>query len=116
MRIISSLLMLLTLSGCASVREWTLPTVGQVDKSPEVLAACIQKAFDEHKVNYKTHLKQRVTQSAGGEIIWDQMDSSNSLLHRVVIAKSLEEGKSNYRVDALFVGLHGLGKIDICFK
>jgi PBP1b-binding outer membrane lipoprotein LpoB len=107
----------MALAGCASIREWTLPTEGEVKKTPAVLSSCIENAFSEHRATHNTKLKQRLTQSASGEFIWDQLDVANVILHRVVIAQGSEASTSRYRVDAISaVGLYGLGKIDSCFK
>ena len=108
---------MVALSGCASIREWTLPTEGEVKKTPAALSSCIENAFSQDKATHNTKLKQRLTQSASGEFIWDQLDVANVILHRVVIAQGAEASTSRYRVDAISaVGLYGLGKIDSCFK
>jgi hypothetical protein len=111
-----SLILSLSLFGCAHQREWTLPTQGTVSKPPAELAECIQKAFEKQQREHTWKLVQRTSKTASGEIFWDQMDSSNALLHRVVISPVNDTVASTYRVDGGFIGLTGLGFIEICFK
>lgn len=111
-----NLLLAFALIGCAHQREWKLPTQGSVSTPPEELAECIQKAFEKQQRDHTWKLSQRTTKTASGDILWDQMDSANGLLHRVVISPANGIVGSNYRVDAGFIGLAGLGFIEICFQ
>ena len=61
-------------------------------------------------------MQQRTTKSSSGDISWDQMDSTGTLLHRVVISPANGGATSAYRVDAGPLSLVGLGFIEICFK
>lgn len=105
-----------TLIGCAHQREWKLPTQGTTVKPPQVLVECIQDAFKKQQREHTWKLLQRTSKSASGEILWDQMDSTNSPMHRVVISPANGGDKSNYRVDGGPLGLTGLGFIEICFQ
>jgi hypothetical protein len=110
------LLLSSTLMGCAHVREWKLPTQGTIAKPPQALVECIQDAFKKQQSEHRWNLLQRTSKSASGEILWDQVDSSNSLMHRVVIFPAKNAGESNYRVDGGPLGLVGLGFIESCFQ
>ena len=110
------LLLSTTLIGCTHLREWKLPTQGTIAKPPQVLVECIQDVFKKHQSEHRWNLLQRTSKSASGEILWDQVDSTNSLIHRVVIFSAKDAGESNYRVDAGPLGLVGLGFIEICFQ
>jgi hypothetical protein len=107
---------LLLLSGCVSIREWTLPTEGQVDKPPEIVIECIQKVFDEEKIKSSHKLKQRVTRVANGDLIWDTTDMNSVIMKRIVFTKTMLREQSEYRIDSFFGGLYGLGQFEICFK
>jgi hypothetical protein len=111
-----NLLLAFTLIGCAHQREWKLPTQGTVSKSPAELVDCIQNVFEKQQREHTWKLLQRTSKTASGEIFWDQMDSTNVILHRVVISPANDVGGSNYRVDAGFLGMAGLGFIEICFQ
>jgi hypothetical protein len=110
------LLLSTTLIGCTHLREWKLPTQGTIAKPPQLLVECIQDAFKKQQRDHTWKLLQRTSKSASGEILWDQMDSTNSPMHRVVISPANGGGKSNYRVDGGPLGLTGLGFIEICFQ